>query len=114
MKKITLIVIVFFILTTGGILVMNLLYPPTPSTTTPETSSTFTLEEVATHNTASDCYLTIKNKVYDVSTYKEKHPGGSKIITDNCGGEVTGLFASIHSNRAWDLLGDYLVGTLAP
>lgn len=88
--------------------------PPVVETpvVTPPATPTFTLAEVATHNSTNDCYFVIQNKVYDVSSYDKKHPGGSSTITDNCGTEVTGLFASIHSNRAWDLLGSYYIGEL--
>ncbi len=73
---------------------------------------TFTMEEVSKHNSRNDCYLVINNNVYDVSSYIGYHPGGSKTITSHCGKEVTGIFASIHSNRAWDLLKKYKIGVL--
>ncbi len=72
----------------------------------------FTLEEVATHNTRDDCYLVIRNNVYDVSNFIDSHPGGVQRISEQCGQEVSGLFAQIHSNRAWDLLVDYKIGTI--
>lgn len=87
--------------------------PPatTPTTSTTKTSSVFTLSEVAKHSTPSDCYLAINNKVYDVSNFIGSHPGGANKIISNCGKEVTGIFAQIHSNRAWDLLIKYYVGS---
>ena len=72
-----------------------------------------TLNEVAKHNSKQDCYLIINNNAYDVSSYVSYHPGGSRIIASRCGKEVTGIFASIHSNRAWDLLKKYKIGTIA-
>lgn len=71
-----------------------------------------TLLSVAKHNTKNNCYLVINNNVYDVSSYISYHPGGSRVIVSNCGKEVTGLFARIHSNRAWDLLAKYKIGTV--
>lgn len=95
---------------------MNRLYPPVDTiiivTDPVPTQTTFTLTEVATHSAEKDCYLAIKDKVYDVSDYIGSHPGGRKNITSRCGEEVTGVFASIHSNFAWDLLGKYYIGTL--
>jgi|GEM_PF-961308 len=70
----------------------------------------YTQIEVSRHNSPSNCWLSVEKKVYDVSGYLGGHPGGRSAITSNCGKEVTGLFASIHSNRAWDLLGKYQVG----
>jgi len=73
----------------------------------------FTLADVAMHHTKNDCYLAINNKVYDVSSYISFHPGGSRTIISRCGMEVTGIFASIHSNFAWDLLSKYKVGSIS-
>ena len=75
-------------------------------------SAGFTLTEVAQHSTKNDCYLAINNKVYNVSSYIGNHPGGAQKIISNCGGEVTGIFAAIHSNFAWDLLTKYYIGDL--
>lgn len=72
----------------------------------------FTMNEVSKHNSSSSCFLIINNKVYDVSSYLIYHPAGSKTITSRCGKEVTGIFARIHSNRAWDLLKKYKIGTI--
>lgn len=86
----------------------------TTTTTTPTTATKPVLNstEVAKHNIASDCYLIVRDKVYDVSTYINKHPGGKKKIINTCGEEVSSLFASIHSNFAWNLLSKYYVGPL--
>ena len=70
----------------------------------------FTPQEVAKHNTKKDCYLIINGNVYNVSQYINYHPGGVRAIADRCGREVTGIFSSIHSNFAWDLLRKYKVG----
>jgi len=73
-----------------------------------------TMAEITKHNSRNDCYLVINNKVYDVSAYISGgyHPGGSRIIISYCGREVTGIFARIHSNRAWDLLKKYKIGAI--
>jgi len=73
----------------------------------------FTLTEISKHNLKNDCYLIINNNVYDVSSYINYHPAGSRTITSRCGKEVTGIFARIHSNRAWDLLKRYKIGTIS-
>ena len=87
----------------------------TTTTSSPTSMSTvLTLAQVSQHNSPSDCYLVIKGLVYDVSSYINKHPGGSNNLISNCGSEVTGIFASIHSNAAWNLLKNYQVGTTLP
>ncbi|MCL5017313.1 MAG: cytochrome b5 domain-containing protein [Patescibacteria group bacterium] len=82
------------------------------STTTQTTGPSFTAAEVAKHASASDCYLMINNKVYDVTSYIYQHPGGPSKIISNCGKEVTGIFAAIHSNFAWDILKNYYIGDI--
>jgi cytochrome b involved in lipid metabolism len=77
------------------------------------TSDSFSLAEISKHNSRYDCYLIINNNVYDVSSYISYHPAGSRTITSRCGKEVTGIFARIHSNRAWDLLKKYKIGTIS-
>ncbi len=76
-------------------------------------SSTISLAEVAKHTTKDDCYLIINKKIYNVSGFLQYHPAGSRIILQYCGQEVTGIFARIHSNRAWDLLAKYKIGSVA-
>ena len=76
------------------------------------TADTFSINQVSKHNTKNDCYLIINNKVYDVSNYISYHPWGSRTIVSRCGEEVSGIFARIHSNRAWDLLKKYKIGTI--
>jgi len=139
MKKITLFFIIVFLLLLVGMFALNILYPPNTNkgasstnansqnptqnssasninagsnTNTQSNNNTLTVENIAKHSTPNDCYLIIKQNVYDVSSYIFLHPGGRGTITSRCGEEVTGIFASIHSNFAWDLLGRYLVGSV--
>ena len=37
----------------------------------------FSLDEVHSHNTAQDCWIMMRERVYDVSAFVYKHPGGS-------------------------------------
>jgi len=55
-----------------------------------------TMQEVEQHNTPDDCWVVINAKVYDLSAFQKKHPGGSKIITDNAGKDVSNLFNPVH------------------
>ena len=51
---------------------------------------TFTVEEVAKHNQANDCWIIIENKVYDMTKFLSSHPGGSKVVL-----KVAGLILQI-------------------
>mmetsp|Transcript_15884 Transcript_15884/g.28284 ORF Transcript_15884/g.28284 Transcript_15884/m.28284 type:complete len:132 (-) Transcript_15884:1600-1995(-) len=76
-------------------------------------SKVFTKEEVAKHNTEEDCWLIIRGKVYDVSTYLDDHPGGVEIVTDLSGEDATDDYDDVgHSEDADEILEKYLVGTL--
>lgn len=89
--------------------------PTTPkptTTTTTSTRKTISSTEVAKHSTKDDCYLIVKNIVYDVTTYIDKHPVGKSKIVNKCGQESTSVFAAIHSNFAWNLLAKYYVADL--
>ena len=55
-----------------------------------------TMQEVERHNTPDDCWVVINGKVYDLSEFRKGHPGGSKIITDNAGKDVSNLFNDVH------------------
>ncbi|TVU01608.1 hypothetical protein EJB05_42658 [Eragrostis curvula] len=51
-------------------------------------SRTYTKNEVSAHNTRKDCWIIIKDKVYDVTSYVEEHPGGDAIL-NNAGDDST-------------------------
>lgn len=48
-----------------------------------------TWEEVAKHNTKNDCWIVVNNIVYNVSNFRKKHPGGSKILEFYAGQDAT-------------------------
>jgi cytochrome b involved in lipid metabolism len=83
------------------------------------TSSAISLEEVAKHNTAQDCWVVMAGKVYEMTQYASGHPAGAKIIEDNCGKDATEAFTTKggkgagHSNKAVENLGKFLKGDLA-
>lgn len=62
----------------------------------------YTLEEVSKHTTPNDLWLIVDNKVYDVSTFIEKHPGGQKPFLYLAGKDATEKFNSItkHSRNS--------------
>lgn len=73
----------------------------------------YTEDEVAQHNKASDVWIILKNKVYDVTQYVEEHPGG-KAILRNAGKDSTkGFYGPQHPERVFDLIDDFYIGDLA-
>jgi fatty acid desaturase/predicted heme/steroid binding protein len=71
----------------------------------------FTAEEVAQHDTADNCWITINDKVYDVTEWVKTHPGGP-VITTQAGRDGTEHFLMFHSATAWGHLAEYYVGDL--
>tara|TARA_B110000967_G_C18388041_1_gene318587 strand:+ start:98 stop:352 length:255 start_codon:yes stop_codon:yes gene_type:complete len=73
--------------------------------------SNITMEEVEKHNTINDCWIVSHGKVYDVSAFISKHPGGKFVIKSNAGKEVTKHF-DYHSKRSQIIWEKYLIGEI--
>ncbi|KAF2070767.1 hypothetical protein CYY_007915 [Polysphondylium violaceum] len=67
-------------------------------------------EEVAKHNTRSDCWIIVHGKVFDCSKFHSEHPGegiNDQYIADHAGKDVSDLFEKFHgSNEAFEMLED--------
>eukprot|EP01094_Clydonella_sp_ATCC50884_P028195 TRINITY_DN8383_c0_g1_i1.p1 TRINITY_DN8383_c0_g1~~TRINITY_DN8383_c0_g1_i1.p1 ORF type:complete len:162 (+),score=63.71 TRINITY_DN8383_c0_g1_i1:289-774(+) len=73
----------------------------------------FSREEVARHNTAEECWMVVEDRVYDVASFVDEHPGGRRVMERTAGSDVTNAFLSIgHSKRARDLLRGMCIGKI--
>lgn len=83
-----------------------------------QTLTKLTRAQVEKHNTERDCYVTLGNKVYDVTSFLFDHPGGHKLILDYAGKDIKDILedgvSHTHSDAAYDILDDSLVGYLKP
>lgn len=82
-----------------------------PSTTV------LSVAEVAKHNSPSDCWFIVSNKVYNVTSFINSHPGGAMRITSNCGKDATQAYQTqggkgSHSSKATAMLGSFFIGDL--
>jgi 4-hydroxysphinganine ceramide fatty acyl 2-hydroxylase len=81
-----------------------------PSRTLP----TFLQSEVATHNNAKSCYVTIGTRVFDVTDFIDSHPGGGELVLEYGGKDVTEILkdeaSHTHSEAAYEVLEDSFVG----
>ncbi|XP_039166027.1 cytochrome B5-like protein [Eucalyptus grandis] len=72
----------------------------------------YTKVDVALHNKRTDCWIIIKDKVYDVTSYVEEHPGGDAILTHAGDDSTEGFFGPQHATRVFDMIEDFYIGDL--
>ncbi|KAN0079047.1 Cytochrome b5-like heme/steroid binding domain containing protein [Elaphomyces granulatus] len=76
-------------------------------------SKEFTYQDVSAHTTKKDLYVVIHDKVYDVSSFVDEHPGGEEVMLDVGGQDATEAFEDVgHSEEAREILAGYEIGTL--
>jgi 4-hydroxysphinganine ceramide fatty acyl 2-hydroxylase len=76
----------------------------------------YTAEDVASHKTASSCWITRGRKVYDVSAFLPDHPGGDDLILKHAGRDIETVMKNPeehdHSDSAYEMMEEYLIGRL--
>ncbi|KLJ13553.1 nitrate reductase (NADH) [Blastomyces silverae] len=75
----------------------------------------FTREEIEKHDSESDCWIVINNKVYDATSVLGWHPGGPAAIMAHAGrvhAETTEEFDSIHDDYAQQKLSECVLGVV--
>ncbi|EGG15010.1 hypothetical protein DFA_09830 [Cavenderia fasciculata] len=58
----------------------------------------FSLEEISRHNTRESCWMIIQNKVYDITEYIDRHPGGKNALLRFAGKDGSEN-VQFHSNK---------------
>ncbi len=58
--------------------------------------ATFSLAEVAKHNTDSDCWVVVNGEVLNVTSFLNDHPGGKKAIMLYAGKDASEEFNMLH------------------
>lgn len=72
-----------------------------PSTPKPvQTPSTYTWAQVNSANSPSNCWTVIGLGVYNLTSFIDKHPGGTKGISNLCGKDGTDAFTRQHGGQA--------------
>ena len=85
-----------------------------PSATQESATSGITKAQVAANNSPSKCWTIVGNKVYDLTQWITRHPGGSSAISSLCGIDGTSRFRGQHgsSGRPNSQLDSYYIGDL--
>ena len=80
----------------------------------PKVLPKYTLAEVAKHCTKDDAWVVIDERVYDVTRFIERHPGGVGPIVALAGKDCTDVFANYHAARIYrTMLPGFLIGEMA-
>uniref|UniRef100_A0AAZ3NTY5 Cytochrome b5 heme-binding domain-containing protein n=1 Tax=Oncorhynchus tshawytscha TaxID=74940 RepID=A0AAZ3NTY5_ONCTS len=79
-------------------------------------SAVYTWEEVQKHCHRSDQWLVIDRKVYNITQWAKRHPGGIRVISHFAGEDATDAFVAFHPdpNFVRKFLKPLLIGELAP
>ncbi len=77
---------------------------------------TYSPEEVSKHNTEKSLWITHNNKVYDVTDFAQRHPGGAPVLCKHAGQDVSHFMSDpvshTHSKVAYQILNKYCIGDL--
>lgn len=87
--------------------------------TWPQTEKKISLQELAKHSTANDCWIEINGKIYDVTEYLGKHKSAHDYdYTKWCGKGASKAWADKdgqsrgHNRKAHLILKRYLIGEI--
>jgi hypothetical protein len=88
--------------------------PLAPLSKTAGARTAWTMAEVSKHRTVDDCWLVVDGRVYDVTPYMAKHPGGTSVILKLAGLDATDGFHAYHAPRiAEKILPAFYIGTVS-
>lgn len=74
---------------------------------------TVSREEVAKHNEPSDLWIILHGRAYDLTAFKDEHPGGPDILFSVAGEDGTTEFEdTFHSKNARVMLKEFFVGNV--
>jgi len=71
-----------------------------------------TMDELAEHNSAADLWVAIEGKCYDLTKFKDNHPGGHLPLEGVAGRNATEPFENFHPAFVWKRLAAYHVADI--
>jgi fatty acid desaturase/predicted heme/steroid binding protein len=70
-----------------------------------DTTRKISWEELESHNQVGDMWISVNKKVYDITSWADKHPGGPDTLSLFAGREATEAFESYHKSSTINYLG---------
>jgi cytochrome b involved in lipid metabolism/uncharacterized membrane protein len=88
--------------------------PSTTGTPNAVPTTAYTMAEVAERNDAADCWTVIDDRVFDLTDWIARHPGGASPIESLCGRDGTSTFNAQHQGqpRPTTQLDAFVIGVL--
>ncbi|KAI9219950.1 fatty acid desaturase-domain-containing protein [Blastocladiella britannica] len=80
---------------------------------TPSNGRKIATTELAQHNMPSSAWVAVRGKVYDVTSFLGRHPGGTDVLLFAAGRDATQVFESYHQLKVAATLPKYYIGDLA-
>uniref|UniRef100_UPI00398E7B18 acyl-CoA 6-desaturase-like n=1 Tax=Pristiophorus japonicus TaxID=55135 RepID=UPI00398E7B18 len=74
----------------------------------------YTWEEIQKNKSKTDKWLVIDEKVYNITNWALKHPGGLRVISHYAGEDVTDAFRAFHPDLVRKFMKPLLIGELSP
>lgn len=85
----------------------------TDETEQQESRSEYGFEEVLTHNTPEDCWVSFESSVYEIPyEWAIEHPGGFEAFMQACGNDVTEIMKIHATDLPYEILGGFKIGEL--
>ena len=76
-------------------------------------ATSYTVSDVAAHNTVADCYMIISGNVYNLTSFVNTHSGGSAVVIGQCGKDGTAVFNSgPHNSSTINAISPLMLGPL--
>ena len=69
-------------------------------------------EEVALHNRIDDCWVIAHNKVYNLTEFINRHPGGKFVIKSKAGQDVSKHF-DMHTKESHRIWENHVIGKIS-
>jgi fatty acid desaturase len=87
-------------------------YEAPSATVVDDTDQVYSWQDVAKHNSSASVWVIVGSKVYDLTSWVDKHPGGREVLLLMAGRDATAAFESYHpfSDKPRRMIGKFEIG----